>query len=83
VEWKQRVVRGRDVPEVKALEGLPDVRTYLWFARFPVVQTSRVGTGTVVSFSDLRFGELPGRRRPFVLKVIQEPGRLPTARWGG
>lgn len=83
VDWKQRVVRGCDVPEVKALESLPDVRTYLWFARFPVAQTSRVGTGTIVSFSDLRFGEVPGRRRPFLLKVIQEPGRSPTAHWGG
>ncbi len=83
VTWKQRVVRGRDVPEVKALESLPDVQTYLWFARFPVVQTTRAGDGTIVSFSDLRFGEVPGRRRPFLLKVIQEPGRSPVARWGG
>ncbi len=82
VAWKQRVVRGRDVPEVKALESLPDVQTYLWFARFPVVQTTRAGDGTIVSFSDLRFGEVPGRRRPFLLKVIQEPGRSPTAHWG-
>ncbi len=82
VDWKQRVVRGRDVPEVKALEYLPDVRTYLWFARYPVVQTSRSGLETIVSFSDLRFGELPGRRRPFLLKVIQEPGRSPKAHWG-
>ena len=83
VDWKQRVVRGCDVPEVKAVETLPDVRTYLWFARFPVVQMSQAGPGTILTFSDLRFGGLPGRRRPFVLKVIQEPGCLPTARWGG
>ncbi len=83
VAWKQRVLRGQDVPEVKALESLPDVRTYLWFARFPVVQTTRLGPETIVSFSDLRFGEVPGRRRPFLLKVIQEPGRSPQAHWGG
>ncbi|MGE5188668.1 MAG: metal-dependent hydrolase [Gemmatimonadota bacterium] len=83
VTWRQRVVRGRDVPAVKALASLPDVQTYLWFARFPVVQASRAGSGTVLTFSDLRFGGVPGRRRPFVLKVIQEPGRLPSARWGG
>lgn len=82
VAWKQRVVRGRDVPEVKALESLPDVQTYLWFARFPVVQTTHRGPETIVSFSDLRFGEVPGRRRPFLLKVIQEPGRSPKAHWG-
>ncbi len=82
VAWKQRVLRGRDVPEVKALEALPDVRTYLWFARFPVVQTSHIGPGTILTFSDLRFGEVPGGRRPFLLKVIQEPGRRPAAHWG-
>ena len=82
VVWKQRVPRGRDVPEVKALENLPDVRTYLWFARFPVVQTSHAGPETILTFSDLRFGELPGRRRPFLLKVTQEPGRSPQVRWG-
>ncbi len=82
VAWRQRVLRGRDLPEVKALENLPDVRTYLWFARFPVVQTSHAGPETTLTFSDLRFGELPGRRRPFLLKVIQEPGRSPTTHWG-
>lgn len=82
VAWKQRVLRGWDAPEVKALESIPDVRTYLWFARFPVVQTSRAGPETIVSFSDLRFGEMPGRRRPFLLKVIQGPGQTPKAHWG-
>lgn len=83
VAWKQRVPRGGDVPEVRAVEDIPDVRTYLWFARFPVVQTSRTGETTTLLFSDLRFGEVPGRRRPFVLKVIEAPGRSPQVRWGG
>ncbi len=82
VAWKQRVLRGRDAPEVKAVEALPDVQTYLWFARFPVVQTSHAGRETILTFSDLRFGQVPGRRRPFLLKVIQEPGRSPTTHWG-
>ncbi len=82
VAWKQRVLRGRDLPEVKAVEALPDVQTYLWFARFPVVQTSRAGAETILTFSDLRFGGIPGRRRPFLLRVTQEPGRSPKARWG-
>jgi membrane-bound metal-dependent hydrolase YbcI (DUF457 family) len=82
VAWKQRVPRGQDVPAVKAVEDIPDVKTYLWFARFPVVQTSRAGGKTILMFSDLRFGEVPGRRRPFILKVIEVPGRLPQIRWG-
>lgn len=83
VAWKQRVHRGRDVPAVRAVEDIPDVRTYLWFARFPVVQTLHAGSNTVLLFSDLRFGEMPGRRRPFVLRVIEAPGRSPQVRWGG
>jgi len=83
VSWKQRLRRGRDVPEVRAIEDIPDVRTYLWFARFPVVQTSHAGEKTILMFSDLRFGEVPGRRRPFILKVIDVPGRSPEVRWGG
>jgi inner membrane protein len=83
IAWKQRVTRGRDVPEVKAVAGLPEVRTYLWFARFPVVQISHAGEKTTLVFTDLRFGEVPGRRRPFVLRVTEVPGRLPQVRWGG
>ncbi len=83
VDWKQRVHRGRDIPEVRAVEDIPDVRTYLWFARFPVVQTFHAGKNTILLFSDLRFGEVPGRRRPFVLRVIEAPGRSPQVRWGG
>jgi len=83
VVWKQRVRRGADLPEVRAVEEIPDVRTYLWFARFPVVTTSRSGEETILVFSDLRFGEVPGRRRPFVLRVIEAPGRPPKVHWGG
>lgn len=83
VSWKQRVRRGRDVPEVREVEDIPDVKTYMWFARFPVVQTSHAGEKTILMFSDLRFGEVPGRRRPFILKVIESPGRSPEVHWGG
>ncbi len=83
VDWKQRVHRGRDVPAVRAVESIPEVQTYLWFARFPVVQTFHAGRDTILLFSDLRFGEVPGRRRPFVLRVIETPGRSPQVRWGG
>lgn len=82
VTWKERVRRGMDLPEVRAVGTLSDVRTYLWFARFPVVQTAVEGNRMVLTFSDMRFGEVPGRRRPFVLKVIDAPGEPPKARWG-
>lgn len=82
VVWRERVRRGGDLPEVRALGDIPDVRTYLWFARFPVVKTSRGGGTTVLTFSDLRFGEVPGRRRPFRLQVIGVPDRPPQVRWG-
>ncbi|MGE5700264.1 MAG: metal-dependent hydrolase [Deltaproteobacteria bacterium] len=81
ISWKERARKGRDVPEARALENLPDVRTYLWFARFPTVYVSTAGGKTVVTFIDMRFG---GRsaRRPFVLRVIESPGRSPQVQWG-
>ena len=74
--------KGRDVPEVRALGNIPDVRTYLWFARFPTVYVSTVDGKTVVTFFDLRFGGVTGRR-PFILRVIESPGGSKQARWGG
>lgn len=81
VRWRQRVARGRDVSRVRALTGLPEVRTFLWFARFPTAAVSAGGKGTTVTFYDLRFAGLPGRV-PFGLTVIESPGRPPQARWG-
>jgi membrane-bound metal-dependent hydrolase YbcI (DUF457 family) len=81
VSWKERVVRGWDAPEAKALLDIPEVRTYLWFARFPIVETAVLGAGTVVTFADLRYESLQGRR-PFLLRVIQAPGRSPQILWG-
>lgn len=81
VVWRERVRRGRDVPEARALRELPDVRTYLWFARFPTVIVSAEEGNTVVTFSDLRFGA-GSARRPFVLRVTEKPGLPPRPRWG-
>jgi hypothetical protein len=58
------------------------VKTYLWFARFPAVAVTVADGKTVVTFFDLRFGGL-AVRRPFVLRVIESPGRSPQAQWGG
>jgi inner membrane protein len=82
VDWRERMRKGRDVPEVRALGNIPDVRTYLWFARFPTAYVSTVDGKTVVTFFDLRFGGVTGRR-PFILRVIEAPGGSPQARWGG
>ncbi|GAB4373623.1 MAG: hypothetical protein Kow00128_23280 [Deltaproteobacteria bacterium] len=81
VAWKQRVLKGDRVAASLEVEKIPDVRTYLWFARFPAVSSSRDGEARVLSFYDLRFGEVPGRRRPFRLEVIESPGHTPRVRW--
>jgi inner membrane protein len=57
-------------PWVSKALSLKGVRTYLWFARFPVAR----GQGGIhgehrVSFFDLRFGAVNGRR-PFVYEVV-------------
>jgi len=81
LEWKQRVLRGVDVPEVRAVRGLADVETYLWFARFPAASVVSNRGRTEVTFYDMRFSGMPGRR-PFLLRVIETPGAAPLARWG-
>ncbi len=45
------------VPEhiARAVDALPEVRTYRWFARFPVMRYREEGGRHVVEFEDLRF----------------------------
>jgi inner membrane protein len=81
LEWKQRELRGPDVPEVRAVRGLADVETYLWFARFPAVSVASDKGRTEVTFYDMRFSGMPGRN-PFLLRVIETPGAPPLALWG-
>ncbi len=81
LEWKQRELRGADVPEVRAVRGLADVETYLWFARFPAAHVASKQGRTEVTFYDMRFSGMPGRR-PFLLRVIETPGAPPLALWG-
>ncbi|HSE14963.1 MAG TPA: metal-dependent hydrolase [Candidatus Deferrimicrobium sp.] len=80
--WKQREVRGADVPAVRAVRGLADVETYLWFARYPAVHVATDHGRTEVTFYDMRFSGMPGRG-PFLLRVIESPGVPPLAHWGG
>src|ERR1700682_1911076 len=44
-----------------AARQLPEVQTYLWFARFPVFRSRKDGANTVVEFADLRFFQRRGR----------------------
>jgi inner membrane protein len=81
LEWKQRELRGADVPAVRAVRGMAAVETYLWFARFPVASVTSNQGRTEVTFYDMRFSGMPGRR-PFLLRVIETPGAPPQARWG-
>jgi len=81
VEWKQREQRGADVPAVRAVRGMTDVETYLWFARFPAVSVATDHGRTELTFYDMRFSGMPGHR-PFLLRVIESPGAPPLARWG-
>ena len=81
LEWKQRERRGPDVPEVRAVRGLADVETYLWFARFPAASVVSNRGRTEVTFYDMRFSGTPGRSR-FLLRVIETPGAPPLAFWG-
>lgn len=81
IAWKERARKGSVAPEAKVLGTLPDVRTYLWFARFPTVfVTTREGK-TVVTFTDMRFGG-GTTARPFVLEVTEAPGLPPRTNWG-
>ena len=79
--WKQRELRGADVPAVRAVRGFSDVETYLWFARYPVVHVISDHGRTEVTFYDMRFSGMPGFR-PFLLRVIESPGAAPMAHWG-
>lgn len=50
---------------------LEPVRTFLWFARFPVMHFNAVGRENVVEFTDLRFSDGTNRRAmPFTFGVL-------------
>ncbi len=54
---------------VEKVENLEIVKTYLWFARFPVVAVKEQDSGYVIEYFDLRFNSLPPRK-PFLLKLF-------------
>ncbi len=65
-----------------ALE-LPSVKTYLGFARFPLIRYRQQGEQNVVELSDLRFFGLPHHSpRPFTYRVVLDrAGKLVWEGW--
>lgn len=62
-------------PYIEKAFQLPDVQTYLGFARFPVVRFFDRGQDSVVELLDMRFFNYERRtgRRPFVFRVVFGP----------
>ncbi|MBI3028128.1 MAG: metal-dependent hydrolase [Candidatus Rokubacteria bacterium] len=63
----------RNGPVARA-EEVEAVKTFLWFARFPVVIVREEGARQVVEYQDLRFAHSFRRRPAFLLRVILGPG---------
>jgi inner membrane protein len=73
----QRIQRFDESPWVARALELEGVKTFFWFARFPVVRDRGLIDGKRrVEFYDLRFGSI-NQRRPFVFAVdYDEAGRV-------
>jgi membrane-bound metal-dependent hydrolase YbcI (DUF457 family) len=55
---------------IEAARRLPEVRTVLWFARFPVTRFHKEGADAIVEISDLRFPQMrPDRPASFTYRV--------------
>jgi hypothetical protein len=70
-------------PYIEAARRLPEVRTVLWFARFPVTRFHKEGTEAVVEISDLRFPQLrPGHPSSFTYRVrFAQDGTVISQGW--
>jgi membrane-bound metal-dependent hydrolase YbcI (DUF457 family) len=61
-------------PYIEAAQRLPEVRTVLWFARFPVTRFHKEGADAIVEISDLRFPQMrPDRPSSFTYRVRFAP----------
>jgi len=60
---------------IEKIENLEIVKTYLWFARFPVVSINKEADGYLVEYFDLRFNTLPPKR-PFLLQLFVDKNGL-------
>ena len=70
-------------PYIEATKQLPEVRTVLWFARFPVTRFHKEGAEAVVEISDLRFPQMkPGRPSSFTYRVrFAQDGSVMSQGW--
>jgi len=67
---------------LEAAEQLPKVRTYLWFARFPVFRFLARDDQAIVEVSDLRFFSRRSRPTPFTFRVtFDDQGHVIDQGW--
>jgi inner membrane protein len=65
-----KIKRFDDSPWVERALQLKGVKTFYWFARFPIARDNGIVNGSRrVEFFDLRFGLVDGMRRPFLYVV--------------
>lgn len=67
VEVFQKKTNGNGITD--KVEALDIVKTYLWFARFPVISVKQEDGGYLVEYYDIRFNALPNRK-PFLLRLF-------------
>jgi hypothetical protein len=67
----------------EAAKQLPQVRTVLWFARFPVTRFHKEGDDAIVEISDLRFPQMrPDRPASFTYRVrLASDGHVLSQGW--
>lgn len=72
-EGLNHVTEGDNI--IEKIKNLEIVKTYLWFARFPVVSINKEADGYLIEYFDLRFNSLPPRR-PFLLQLFVDKNGL-------
>ena len=67
-----------DNPYLQTAEGLEEVKTYLWFARFPWVTYREDNGFHIVEYRDIQFfGPFRGNNPPFTFRVFLDgQGRI-------
>jgi hypothetical protein len=70
-------------PSIEAAKRLPEVRTVLWFARFPVTRFHKEGDDAIVEISDLRFPQMrPDRPASFTYRIrFAQDGSVISQGW--
>jgi hypothetical protein len=67
---------------IAAARELPEVKTFLWFARFPVVRFWKEGDQAVVELVDLRFARAGRRPSAFTYRArFGADGRVVSKGW--